>query len=158
MDEQSLTIGSFHGAPFGAMMHSLHVQPAVGRRGKLDNECLYLYHPSHRLDLQSPLALTPISLNHSPEFIDNLYLTCVYSNESATTSAFLLYIYIPKASSDDIANILSMELDEIQRNGELNPTNNHKSSMTVHPSRTHTKSPISTTTTPSNQRVRRPHI
>jgi len=74
-DEESLVIGSFHNAPLSARMHSPHVQPAAGRRSELDHDCLYLHHPSHRLDLQSPMALTPISQNHSPELIDNLYLT-----------------------------------------------------------------------------------
>ncbi len=99
--EQSLVIGSFHNAPLSARMHSPHVQPAVGRRGELDNDCLYLHHPSRRLDLKSPLTLTPISPIHIPELIDNLYLTGVYSNDSSTTNAFLFYIYIPDASPDD---------------------------------------------------------
>jgi len=66
-----------------------------------------MHHPSRRLDLQSPLALTPISQNHSPKLIDNLYLTGVYSNDSVSTSAFLFYIYIPEASADEIATIMS---------------------------------------------------
>ena len=96
-DEQSLVLGSFHNAPLSAMMHSPQVHPAAGRRGESDNECMYLHHPSRRLDLQSPLALTPISPNHTPELIDNHCLTGVHSTDSATTSAFLFYIYIPKA-------------------------------------------------------------
>ena len=80
-DEQSLVLGSFHTAPLNARMHSHHVQPTTGRRGELDNECLYIHHPSRRLDLQSPLALHPLSSNHTPELIDNIYLTGVYSND-----------------------------------------------------------------------------
>ena len=106
-DEQSLVIGSFHNAPLSFRMHSTHVHPAVGRRGELYNDCFYLHHPSRRLDLQSPLALNPITQNHTPQLIDNLYLTGVYSNDSATTNAFIFYIYIPKASANDIATILS---------------------------------------------------
>jgi len=109
------------------------VHPTVGRRGELDNECLYLYHPSRRLDLQIPLAPTPISPNHSPDLIDNLDLTGVYSNDSATTNAFLFFIYVLEATAVDIANILSMRLGEMQRNGVLNPLDNHRSSMTFHP-------------------------
>ncbi len=112
-------------------MHSMHVHPTVGRRGESDNDCLYLHHPSRRLDLQSPLALTPISPNHSPELIDNVYLTCVYSTDSATPRTFLVYIYIPEATSDDIANIISMQLDDMQKNGALNSEDNHTSSMTI---------------------------
>ena len=78
-NEQSLVIGSFHNAPLSARMNSHHAQQAVGRRGELDNDCLYPHHPSRRLDLQSPLALAPISPIHTPELIDNLYLTGVYA-------------------------------------------------------------------------------
>ena len=107
-DERSLTIGSFHGAPLVARMHSPHVHPAVGRRDELDNDCLYLHHPLRRLDLQSPLALAPLSPNHSPELIDNLYLTGVYASDLSTTSAFLVYIHIREAITDEIDNIISV--------------------------------------------------
>jgi hypothetical protein len=58
-------------------MHSLHVPSTAGRRGELDIDGMYLHHPSRRLDLLSPLALAPLSQNHSPELIDNMYLTGV---------------------------------------------------------------------------------
>ena len=67
-----------------------------------------------------------------PELIENLDLTEVYSNDSATPSAFLFYIYIPKASADDIATIFSKHLEEMQRNGVLSQTDNYTNSMTVH--------------------------
>jgi len=120
-DEQSLAIGSFYGAPLSARMHSPHVHPAVERSGELDNDCLYLHHPSRRLDLKSPLAPAPLSPNHSPELIDNMYLTGVYSTNSATTSVFLVYTYIPEATSDDIANIISMQLNDIQKGRRSQP-------------------------------------
>jgi hypothetical protein len=49
-DERSLTIGRFHDAPLQARMLSPHVYPAVGQRGEIDNDCLYIHHPSRRLD------------------------------------------------------------------------------------------------------------
>ena len=79
------------------------------------------------------MALTPISPNHSPELIDNMYLTSVYSTNSAVTSAFLVYIHIPEATVDDIANILSMQLDNMQKTGVISSADNHTNSMTVHP-------------------------
>jgi hypothetical protein len=94
-------------------MYSPHVHPIVGRIGELDKDCLYLHHPSRRLDLQSPVALVPLSPSHSPELIDNVYLTCVYSTYSTTTSAFRVYIYTSEATADDIANIISAQLDEM---------------------------------------------
>ena len=99
----------------------------------MDNECLYLRDPSRRLNLQSPLALNPISPNHTPELIDNHYRKGVYSNDSATTSAFLFYIYIPEASTYDIANILTKQHGEMQKNGVLSPTDIYTNTMTVHP-------------------------
>ena len=132
-DEPSLVIGSFHNAPLSSRMHSHQIQPVVGRRGELDNYYLYLHHPSRRLDLQSTLDLAPISTIHTPELIDNLYLTGVNSDDSAKTSSFLLYMYIPEATADDISTILSKQLEEMQKNGALSPTDNNTSSMTAHP-------------------------
>jgi len=131
-DERSLTIGSFHGAPLGARMHSPHVHPTAGRKGELDNNCLYLHHPSRRLELQSPLALASLSPNHSPELIDNLYLTGVYSTNSSTTKAFLIFIYIPEATPDDIASIIFMQLNEMQKAGALNHADDYTGTMRVH--------------------------
>jgi hypothetical protein len=81
------------------------------------------------------LALAPLSSNHSPELIDNLYLTGVYSTDSATTTAFLVYVYIPGATIDAIANIISVKLNEMQKAGAFNPTDDHTCTMTVHPLR-----------------------
>ena len=67
--------------------------------------------------MQSPLALAPLSPNHSPELIDNLHLTEVHSTDSATACAFLVYIYIPYSTADDISNIMSAQLDEMQKDG-----------------------------------------
>ncbi len=100
-------------------MYSTLVHPAAGHRGELDNDCIYLNHPSRRLDLHSPLALAPLSQHHSPELIDILYLTGVYSTDSTTTSAFLIHIYIPKATPEDITNKISMQLNEMQKEGIL---------------------------------------
>jgi hypothetical protein len=43
-----------------------------------------------------------------------MYLTGVYSTDSATTSAFLIYIYIPEATAEDIITIISRQLKEMQ--------------------------------------------
>jgi hypothetical protein len=88
-------------------MYSPHVQPSIGKREELDNDCLYLHHPSRRLDLQIPLALTPLTPDHSPELIDNMYLAGVHLADSSTTSVFLIYIYILDSSANDIVNILT---------------------------------------------------
>ena len=93
---------------------------------------MYIHHPSRRLDLQSPLALNPISPSHTPELIDNLYLTGVYSNDSTTTSAFLIYIYLPEATPADISTILCNNLDEMNKNNVLSPTDNYNNSITAH--------------------------
>ena len=79
------------------------------------------------------MALTPLSPNHSPELIDKMYLTGVYSTDSSTTIAFMYYIYIPEATTDDIANIIYVQLNEMQRAGALNTENDHTCTMTVHP-------------------------
>ena len=88
-------------------MLSQHVYPTIGQRKELDNECLYIHHPSRRLDLQSPFALRPISPDHSPDLFDHLNLTGVYSTDSATTIAYIIHLYIPKSTLADIANIVA---------------------------------------------------
>ena len=132
-DERSLPIGSFHGAPLGARIHSPHVHPTARSRGELDHDCIYLRNPSRCLDLLSPLTLAPLSQNHSPELIDNMYLIGVYSKESATTSAFLIHIYIPEATPDDISTIITMQLNDMQKAGILNPAESFTGTMMVHP-------------------------
>jgi hypothetical protein len=79
------------------------------------------------------LALTALSANHTPELIDNLYLTGVYSNDTATTSAFLIYIYVPEATPEDISNILYQQLKEMQQQNILSPTDTYVNSITAHP-------------------------
>jgi hypothetical protein len=58
------------------------------------------------MDLQNPLALRLIAVDHSPDLIDNMYLTGVNSIDSATTSAFMIYIYLPDLTPEDITNII----------------------------------------------------
>ena len=98
-------------------MLSPHVHPAIGQRGEIDNDCLYIHHPPRRLDLQSPLALRPISPAHSPDLIHNACLTGVHSEDSATTSAFTVYLYIPEPTPDDTTNIIAAQLGDMQKQG-----------------------------------------
>jgi len=105
----------FHDAPLNARMLSRHVYPTVGQRGELGNDCLYINHPSRRLDLQSPLALRPNSADHLPDLIDNIYLTGVHSTDSATTSAFTIHLYIPESTPNDITNIIAAQLEDMRK-------------------------------------------
>jgi hypothetical protein len=116
-DERSLAIGRFYAAPLNARMLSPHVYPTVGQRGELDNDYLYIHHPSRRLDLQSPLALRPISLNHLPELVDNLCLTGVHSTDSMTTNAFMIHLLIPEPTANDIINIIAAQLEDMSKQG-----------------------------------------
>ena len=83
----------------------------------MDNDCLYIHHLSRRLDLQIPLALRPISADHSPDLIDNLCLTGVHSTNSATTNAFMINLYILESSSDDITIIVAAHLEDMHKQG-----------------------------------------
>jgi len=68
----SLNIGNFHDAPLNARRVDKNVYPtAVDRNIVLETDLIYLHHPSPRLDLQSPLALTPMSPAHSPVLVEN---------------------------------------------------------------------------------------
>ena len=79
------------------------------------------------------MSMAPLSPSHSPELIDNLYLIGVYSTDSATFSAFLIHIYIPKATPDDISSIITMQLNQMQKIGIFNPADNFTNIMIVHP-------------------------
>jgi hypothetical protein len=45
----------------------------------------------------------------------------------------LVYIYIPEGTTDDIANIISMQLNEMQKTGALNPVDDYTCTMAFHP-------------------------
>jgi len=98
-------------------MLSPHIYPTVGQRGELDSDCLYIHRPSRRLDLQSLLAFRPISPDHSPHLIGNMYLTGVHSTDSATTSAFIIHLYILESRPNDITNIIAAQLEDMHKQG-----------------------------------------
>jgi len=98
-------------------MLSPQVYPQVHQRGEQDNDCLYLHHPSRLLDLQSPLALRPISADHSPNLIDHSYLTGVNSTDSSTTIAFTIHLHIPDSTPEAITNIIADHLEDIHKQG-----------------------------------------
>ena len=77
--------------------------------------------------------MTPLSPAHSPELVDNLYFRGVHSTDTATTSAFMVYIYIPDSSANDIVNILSEQLDEMQKEGAQTSSDNLNNTMTMDP-------------------------
>ena len=41
----------------------------------------------------------------------------------------MVYIYIPEATADDIANIMSTHLNEMQKSGALTSVDDHTSTM-----------------------------
>ncbi len=91
------------------------VYPVVGRRGELDNDCLCILYPTTRMDLQSPLTLRTITPNHLPNLIENLCLERVHSTDLATTSAFMIHVYIPDSTPDIILNLISGQLTDMQK-------------------------------------------
>ena len=96
-DAISLTIGNFHDAPLNARKIDKNVYPsAADRNNILETDPIYLYHPSSRQDLQSPLALTPLSHAHNPILIENQYLTGVHSAKDPNVSTYKIYMYLPR--------------------------------------------------------------
>ncbi len=70
---------------------------------------------------------------HSPKLIDNMYIKGIHSVKSATASAFLIYLYIPYYTDDDIINILTAQLDEMQKHGAQTSSDNLNNTMTLDP-------------------------
>jgi len=62
-----------------------------------------------------------------------MYLTGVYSTDWATTSAFLIHIYTLDTTPEDIVNIISRQLKEMQGGVIPNPADNLKCNMPAHP-------------------------
>jgi hypothetical protein len=90
----SLTIGNFHQAPLNPRkLDKNGYPPAADRDNILEADPTYLYHPSPRQDLQSPLALTPLFPAHYPVLIENQYLTGVHSVKDPDNNTYKIYIY-----------------------------------------------------------------
>ena len=95
-DAISLAIGNFHDAPLNARKIDKNVYPtATNRTTVLETDPIYLYHPSPRQDLQSPLALNPLSPAHSPILLENHYLTGVHSAKDPNISTYNIFLYLP---------------------------------------------------------------
>jgi hypothetical protein len=76
-----------------------------------------MHHPSRRLDLQSLLAIRPISPNHSLDLIDNLYLTGDHSTDLMTTGAFMIHLLIPKPTPMDKIDIIAAQFKDTSKQG-----------------------------------------
>ena len=91
-DAISLTIGNYYDAPLNVSKIDKNVYPTAADRDEiLETDPIYLYDPSLRQDLQSPLALTPLSPAHNLVFLENQYLTGVYSAKDPNVSTYTIY-------------------------------------------------------------------
>jgi hypothetical protein len=119
-DPVSLTIGNYHDAPLNARKIDKNVYPtAANNTNILTADPIYLYHPSPRQDLQSPLALTPLSPAHSPVLIENQYLTGATSTKDPNTSSYKIYMFLPHDSDHEAAvtQILTNQLEAMRSAG-----------------------------------------
>jgi hypothetical protein len=62
----------------------------------LEADPIYLYHPSPRQDLRSPLALTPLLPAHSPVLIENRYLIGVHSAKDPNVNTYTIFMYLSR--------------------------------------------------------------
>jgi hypothetical protein len=116
----SLTIGNYHDAPLNARKLDKNVYPPAANCNNIpDTDPIYLYHPSPRQELQSPLALTPVSPAHSPVIIENQYLTGVHSAKDPNVSTYTIYMYLPHDLDHEIAihMILNNQLSNMKSAG-----------------------------------------
>jgi hypothetical protein len=116
----SLTIGNNHDAPLNAHKIDKNVYPTAANRDNiLDTDPIYLYHPSPRQDMQSPLALIPLSPTHSPVLIENQYFTGVHSVKDPNVSTYTIYMYLPHNDNHKttILTILTNKLAHMQSVG-----------------------------------------
>ncbi len=118
-DPISRLLGSFHTAPLNARRVDPNVYPTPTDRESVLANPIYYHHPSARLDLQSPLALNPISPAHSPVLIDNYYITGTHSGHDPNTSSYKLTMFLHNL--DDPATVikplLTQQLTDMQNAG-----------------------------------------
>ena len=83
-------------APLNARKFDKKIYTHVADRDNiLETDPIYLYHPSFRQDLQSPLGLTPLSPAHSPLLIENHYLTGVHTAKDHNILTYTVFMYLP---------------------------------------------------------------
>ena len=105
----SLTIGNYHDAPLNARKIKKNVYPTAANRDNiLDTDPIYLYHPSPRQDMQSSLALAPVTPAHSPVLIENRYLAGVHSANDPNVSTYTIYMYLPPTTTTRPSSLRSL--------------------------------------------------
>jgi hypothetical protein len=116
------TIGNFHDAPLNARKLDKNVYPAaIDRDNVLETDPIYLYQPSPRQDLQSPLALTPLSSSHSPFLIENQLFTGAHMAKDPNVITYTIFMYLPHDADHKttIRTILTNQLTHMQSSGLL---------------------------------------
>ena len=116
-DDVSLAIGNYRDAPLNARKIDKNVYPtAANRTTILETDPIYLYHPAPRQDLQSPLALTPLSPTHCPILLKNHYLTGVHSAKDPNISTYKIFLYLPHEVNlrATITTIVTNQLAQMQ--------------------------------------------
>ncbi len=75
-----------------------------------------------------------------------MYLTGIESTDSATTCAFMIHLYIPDSTPEDIANTIAAQLEDMHIQGIQTSPAQLQTTMTVDSfTNTHTTPPSSTT-------------
>jgi hypothetical protein len=119
-DAVSLAIGNYYTAPLNARKIDKNVYPtAANRYNILESDPIYLYHPAPRQDLQSPLALTPLSPAHSTVLLENHYLTGVHSAKDPNVSTYKIFFYLPHEVNftDTVTTVIYNQLTHMQTAG-----------------------------------------
>jgi hypothetical protein len=99
------------------------------------DHCIYTYYLSRRLDIQSPLSLTPTWLDAPPNMINNQSITGIHSNDATTDNAFSIHIQLPNCRPQDIIHLLVLQLTDMQTQGRHT---NQTSLSTIASVNTHT--------------------
>jgi hypothetical protein len=116
----SFTIGNYHDVPLSARKIDKNVySTAADHTNLLETDPIYIYHPTPRQDLQSPLALTPLSPAHSPVLLENQYLTGVHSAKDPNISTYKIFLYLPHDvdHKGTIQSIITHQLTQMQAAG-----------------------------------------
>ena len=104
----------------------------MGIRGSLDNSGIYVYHPSRRLDLHSPLVFSPTHANQPLDLIHNQYLTGIPSNDQTENISFYIYTHLPYCNSNDVLEILQRQLTAMHKQGHNTDPESLPELATIH--------------------------
>jgi hypothetical protein len=98
----------------------------------MGNSCIYVYHPSIRLDLQSPLVFALAHADQPPDLVNNQYLTSTPSTDQTEKISFYIYTHLLDYNLHDVLEIFQRQLTVMHKQGHNTDPDSLPQLATVH--------------------------